>query len=248
MNEKPQKTHNGFSYTASHRVFEIAAICTVCSLEVWTFSRFDLLLQGIGPAGLIGACLLGYLMADFVSGLVHWACDRYGSPHTPYLGPNFIATFRDHHADPKGITRHDFIETNGANCIACLPVLLPVAIFTPLESIGPISLFLFTALHALCLWVFATNQFHKWAHETRPHVLARTLQRLGIAIRPEHHRRHHHHPFDTHYCITSGLLNRCLEAIGFWERMERFVKKMTGFPAGINTDAHRSIEASTGGG
>ena len=56
--------------------------------------------------------------------MVHWAGDTLGDETTPFLGKNFVMPFRQHHVDPKDIARHDFIETNGNNCIV---VLAPLA-------------------------------------------------------------------------------------------------------------------------
>ena len=59
-------------------------------------------------------------MSDFLSGFVHWAGDTVGDESTPIFGPNFVRPFRYHHVDPEDITRHDFIETNGNNCIVAV--------------------------------------------------------------------------------------------------------------------------------
>src|SRR5215208_153170 len=40
---------------------------------------------------------LAYLAADFLSGLVHFLADNFGSYDTPIIGPNFIEPFREHH-------------------------------------------------------------------------------------------------------------------------------------------------------
>ena len=70
-----------------------------------------------------GGILGGALFSDFASGLVHWAADNWGSPEWPLVGSSFIRPFRNHHFDPMALTRHDFIELNGNNCIVALGVL-----------------------------------------------------------------------------------------------------------------------------
>ena len=55
----------------------------------------------------------------------------------PFLGPNFIRPFRHHHLDQKDITRHDFIETNGNNCIVTAgPLALAFALMPASVGFG----------------------------------------------------------------------------------------------------------------
>jgi len=210
-------------YTARQRAIESLAIAAFAVLAGWSLVRLGRALDSPMQGSVVAAALVcGWLAADLFSGLVHWGLDSWGSVHTPVLGPHFIRPFREHHWDPKAMTQHDFVETNGASCIASLPVLAATAAL-PLASTGPLflqALLLFTALGVLL-----TNQCHKWAHMPAERIppAARMAQGCRLILRPEVHHRHHVRPFDSHYCTASGWLNHPLETLGFFRTLERLI-------------------------
>ncbi|XP_057557449.1 plasmanylethanolamine desaturase isoform X1 [Hippopotamus amphibius kiboko] len=230
------------------------------------------------PLVMLGV-VAGALIADFLSGLVHWGADTWGSVELPIVGKTrtripwdfleasgmgqralihvispeplklwdhatscsplpallhltaFIRPFREHHIDPTAITRHDFIETNGDNCLLMLLPLLNMAYKfrtqSPevLEQLYPWECFVF------CLVIFCTftNQIHKWSHTyfglPRWVVL---LQDWHVILPRKHHRIHHVSPHETYFCITTGWLNYPLEKMGFWRRLEDIIQGLTG--------------------
>jgi hypothetical protein len=159
--------------------------------------------------------ILGYLASDFVSGLVHFLGDTFGDPETPFFGPHFIFPFREHHVDQTAITRHGFLQVNGNNCLISLIVLIPTYYYVPFST----SLFywlsgLFVALFVL--FIFLTNQIHKWAHSATRPAFVTILQKYNIILSPARHELHHTAPFASYFCITNGWVNPVIEKTGIF--------------------------------
>lgn len=180
---------------------------------------------------IIFAAVIGILTADLISGIVHWAADSYGSVEMFLIGKNLLRNFREHHIDPTAITRHDFVETNGDNLTAIVPVLGYLAYkFSNSNNEEIVShynwhLYLFL----IAVFLSLTNQFHKWSHTYfgLPRYIT-ILQELHIILPRIHHRVHHVTPHDTYFCITTGWLNYPLDLINFWQRLENVVFMLTG--------------------
>jgi len=166
-------------------------------------------------------------LADFFSGVVHWLSDTWGTLNTPFVGQTFIRSFREHHLEPFAITHHDFIETNGDNCMLTLP-FLALTSFLPIRPNNLYDLFLTSFITLLCFWVMITNQIHKWSHTRKPARFVAILQELNIILSKQDHNKHHQIPFDRNYCITNGWLNPWLTSIGFWRRAEDAITALTG--------------------
>jgi hypothetical protein len=236
----PEKT---YAYSRGHRMMEIAGILTLFTLLAYVAWRLVFGVATVGQAAaVLGLVVVGYFVTDFISGFVHWAGDTLGSETMPLLGPGFVKPFRFHHVDQKDITRHDFIETNGNNCIVSVLLMLHVAVLMPR---APGFFFYYGALgFSVALFTVGTNQFHKWAH-TDPAELpgyVRALQRAGLILSPEHHVTHHTAPFETYYCISHGMLNPLLARIRFFRRMEALVARVA--PSWLYLDERVKFQAA----
>lgn len=202
------------AYGFGQRLVELGAIAAFVVLAAWSFWRFAAATQ-LGFVAIVIALVAmpaGWLAADLLSGLLHWALDTFGSARTPFVGRAFIRPFREHHADPQAMTQHDFVETHGASCFAALPFLAAACVL-PLDSWAwslVQALLVFVGLGALI-----TNQCHKWAHmdEVATPKLVRWAQKRGLVLPPEHHWLHHSEPFNSHFCMSCGWFNRPLDAV-----------------------------------
>jgi ubiquitin-conjugating enzyme E2 variant len=204
--------------------FKVTGVAISSALFVTLLVRVVVALAAGTSAWLVlPAFFLGYLFADLISGTAHWFCDTFFAEDTPAIGKTVIQPFRDHHVHPQRITGYRFIEQDTTNFFL---LLLPLAVAFWLGAPQPGSvgaLFWCCCLQGLATGSFGTNLFHKWAHERKPPVVVRRLQRSGLILEPERHQRHHR-DYSRGFCVTSGWMNPLLDALRFFPRVELVVR------------------------
>lgn len=219
------------SYNPLHRGIEISAIAAYLAILFTGVARIAMLDVWSGSPIVFfwafTAILAGLVCADFVSGFVHWLADSFGHVDMFILGDAFIRPFREHHDDPKNITRHDFVEVNGNNCVTIL-LFLPFVALVHSFSSPSFALWLEGWTIAFTVAIFFTNQIHSWAHADAPPRLVSRLQRYNLILSPAHHDVHHTPPHDKNYCITLGWMNPVLGRVDFFGRLYRFVRARQG--------------------
>ena len=210
--------------SAALTVFKVTGVAVSSALFVILLVRIVIAFAAGTSAWLVlPAFLLGYLVADLMSGTAHWFCDTFLEEDTPVIGQLVIQPFRDHHVHPQRITRYRFIEQDTMNFFLMLPPLA-VAFWLGaprLTSVG--ALFWCCCLLGLATGSFGTNLFHKWAHAQKPPAVVRWLQRSGLILEPERHQRHHR-DYSRGFCVTSGWMNPLLDALRFFPRVELVVR------------------------
>jgi len=211
-------------FTVLRRCVEAACIVAALGLLAWHIARLvsthDLFRWWL-PLALVA----GAVTADLVSGLVHWTADTWGSETMPVLGRRFVRPFRVHHVNPDDFLRRSFLDTNG-DVAAIVAGFLALGLLLPLDAeLGRAAA---VALVAFCATGLPTNQVHQWAHRPRPPRIVRMLQNAGLILPRRDHLRHHRAPHAAYYCIATGWLNRPLESIDFFRRLERLVSRLTG--------------------
>lgn len=159
------------------------------------------------------AAVVGIALADFGTGVVHWAGDTFGTERTPLLGPAVIAPFRNHHDDPAEIVRHGLLEVTGNNALISTPLLLALATLAPRAAE---SVFVAAGIAgglALAFTAVISNQLHRWAHMARVPGPVAWLQRRHLILSRVEHSRHHRGPHNVGYCVANGWMNPLLDRL-----------------------------------
>lgn len=165
--------------------------------------------------------LIAWLLADFISGLVHWWEDRAITDASRWKFINDVRADNErHHRQPGYLVSYTWWEN--INTTAPIAWALAAVLYV-------------TNCHII-LWLTACflgigNLVHRWAHEppSKLPLLVILLQRTGLFISGTHHSGHHfkkgrtvsREKSDTRFCVMSSWLNPMLDRIGFWRILER---------------------------
>jgi hypothetical protein len=201
-----------------------AAIAAAALLLAWHLYRIAAAPVSLGW-WVVFAAIAGMAAADFLSGIVHWTADTWGSEGMPVVGRRFLHPFRVHHVNPNDFLRRRFVDTNGDVALLIIP-MLALSLASPLDSRPGVAAAVF--LGAFCGVGLLTNQVHQWAHMPKPPTVVGVLQRCGLILTHESHARHHEPPYIANYCIATGWCNRPLAAVQFFRRLERAITWLTG--------------------
>lgn len=166
--------------------------------------------------GYIGAIIIGWIAADFISGVFHWFEDRYAQEDWPLIGEYIAKPNNLHHADPSAFLNQGYWSRNSTTIVpAMIGLLVALSLNAPLWVI--VSM----------LGVSQANEIHAWAHGRCNRVI-RAIQKTGVIQSPRSHAEHHKEPHDVGYCVMTEWLNPVLDGIRFWLAIEWLVEKATG--------------------
>lgn len=155
------------------------------------------------------------VLADLVSGLVHWFEDTYVHAKMPLVGKwlgQIAADNRLHHEKPRAFLQKTWWQSSWDLVLVSSLLVLGAWWLKKLDA----AVLLFTVLTA------NANQIHKWTHQSPAEKgwLIHRLQKLYILQTPREHGRHHSGEKDSHYCTITNFTNPILEKLRFWKRLE----------------------------
>lgn len=168
--------------------------------------------------------LFAWLLADFISGLVHWWEDRAIVGQSRFKFLNGVREDNErHHQQPGYLVRLTWWE----NINTTAPIAWGAALLVGLLGGGKLIVF-------TLIFLGIGNLVHRWAHE-HPSKLPKAVrwgQHLGLFISASHHSGHHfvmgrlvsREGSVIRFCVMSSWLNNMLDYVGFFAGIERLHK------------------------
>ncbi|KAL5548329.1 hypothetical protein UlMin_003560 [Ulmus minor] len=150
------------------------------------------------------AALVGYFLADLLSGVYHWGIDNYGDSSTPFFGPQ-IDAFRRHHKRPWAITKLQIANILSSLTHVVTLFVLPIKLFCD----DPIIYGIVSVCSGSIM--FKLNPLFGWVEK----------RKVGKGTYfPVRHALHHRPPYNNNYCIVSGVWNKFLDKHKVFEALE----------------------------
>jgi plasmanylethanolamine desaturase len=148
-------------------------------------------------ASFVGEALIGWLIADLLSGTFHIWQD-HGRERWPVIGKFLISPAVLHHKKPLAFAEQSHAWRNGTTYVGVLAIAAAW-----LALLGPS-----VTLAAATVGGMLSTQVHYWAHRpsTAP-AIVRVLQEIGLLQSPKGHAGHHRPPHKQNYCALTDWLN-----------------------------------------
>lgn len=161
-----------------------------------------------------------WLVVDFISGVVHWAEDSYGSPSATFIGRRITTPNLLHHFRPRAFVVNSWFASSSLLIAASAAALVVAWLIGELSPMVVVAAVLGSN----------ANQVHKWSHRSDAEngPIVATLQRLRLLQTPAHHAGHHMGRKDSRYCVLTNVLNPILDGCGFWRGVELALEKLFG--------------------
>ncbi len=166
------------------------------------------------------------LLADFVSGVVHWMQDAYGKESWPLVGKYIFSPNVEHHFHPRRFTKSSFLKRNRIVGIIVICIALVVMVSGGLNWMW---------LEFLVV-SFLANEIHCWTHRSKREngPVITWLQRYRIIQTPKMHAIHHTDPKNCSYCAITNFVNPVLDRMRFFERVEQVILALTGIKRNVD--------------
>jgi len=168
--------------------------------------------------------LLGFILADIISGFFHWFEDTY-LDYCIKL-PILSEVSKDnelHHYFPRSIIAYSYLEHFSYSLPLAICIMLILYLFNR-------SIFLHYPYLMISFFLFSVsaNIFHRFSHmrECENNFIICALQKTGVLCSHSHHSLHHKLS-NIRYCVISEYNNFILDFIQFWRILEYIVYLIT---------------------
>jgi len=216
-----------FKDATPHEI-RVMRLCVAANIAVISCCAFYIARHfaaaGLGWPALLAALLVGYFLADFSSGMVHWMIDTWLDERA--LG-RAIAITREHHVHPDHVDGYGFLEYASLGSAPGAVVFGGAFAVTALFPISAATcaLMILWLVNSVCL-LFAIS-FHNLAHRPARSAIMRLAQRLHLVCPPAQHWVHHRN-HTVRYCVVNGWANYVCDGLDLWRGLERVIEAVTG--------------------
>lgn len=170
------------------------------------------------PVWFIIKVFLLWLIADFITGIIHWWEDTYGNPAWPVLGKYVVGPNLEHHKNPRSLLQGSYWSRINTSLFTAL-IVGAILWFAGIHSWSMIVCLLFSS---------QGNEIHAIAHRTDKEngKFLIFLQKTGLIQKRKTHGWHHKAPYDTNFCVMTEFVNPILNRINFWMKLEWIILKL----------------------